>query len=241
MEAARSLVQGMWKINLDECTERQCDAYLRFCQAQGLHPLEEMLFIIELLKGNASIPKGVLKDGVAEMQKQLQAERQRCNRSIEIVSISGINIPPMREGVDENVFCPTFDVDRALTKGVLVMLATDLALNSSSISGHSITVWEDSKSLRSIMESSLPRLRPSTPSAVEVAIPAHASQIQPTKLRAKYLCDYTKVDIVWTKHLPDHLELEGKRLRVFELASYLELSKTAVDDSQTDFSACLEK
>lgn len=239
MEPARRLVQGMWGVDLDEYEERRFGAYLRFCHAQDLNPPEEILFVIDLLKRNANIPKGVLKDAILDFQKQILSGDPG---DLSKISSNVLNMPTMFNNAEGKVIWPKFDVDRVLAKGVLIMLATDLAMKSSSLSGHSITVWEDSKSLGSIMESTLPRLRSSTPLiAFDSSMQPRVSQIQSNKLRARYLCDFAKVEIVWTKHLPDHLELEGKRLRIFELASYLELSRAVIGDSQTDLSASLAK
>lgn len=121
------------------------------------------------------------------------------------------------------------------------MLATDLPVSSSFYSGHSAMVWEDSKSLKTIMESSLPRVRSPATSSFELSIPPHSSQIQSAKSHAKYLFDQANVEILWTTHLPDHLDLQGKKLRISELASYLELSRTLVDDSHSDFAVSLER
>lgn len=219
----------MWGVELDDETERKYSTYLRFCLVQGLDPIAEIEFVVGLLKKNAEAPKRVLKEALEQIRKELaggSTTEQKLNR---LTSMNGLAIPSMTQSVKDSILSPIFDINRALAKAVLVMLATDLAMDSNEVSGHSLTIWNDAESLQSIIESTLPRLRTS-------AQPAHysqsppSSQIRPTKLRVKYLVDYAEVEIVWTRHLPDHLELEGKKLRIFELASYLELSRTAMKD-----------
>lgn len=159
MEAARTLVQAMWKIDLDESTERKGDAYLRYCEDQGLHALEEALFITELLQKNADVPRSALKESVANIQRHIHARGPSNGVFSGYTALGAINVPAMVTGVEQRVFHPTFDIDRALAKGVRMMLATDLAMDRDFVSSHSITVWDDSQSLRTILESSLPRLR----------------------------------------------------------------------------------
>ncbi|KAJ0121940.1 hypothetical protein J7T55_002450 [Diaporthe amygdali] len=218
----------MWGVELDDDTERKYSTYLRFCLVQGLDPIQEIEFVIGLLKKNAEAPKRVLKEALGQIQKELAGSttEQKLNS---ITLMSGLAIPTMTQSVKDSILWPTFDINRALAKAVLVMLATDLAMDSNEVSGHSLTVWNDAESLKSIIESTLPRLRDSTHSAYQSQSPA-SSQIHPARLRVKYLADYADVEIVWTRHLPDHLELEGKKLRIFELASYLELSRNAMND-----------
>lgn len=220
MEVTQSLVRSMWELEIDRDMEKQYGTYLQFCQGQGLDPVEELQFIIELLKKNAEIAKRVLKEAVLQMERKPESDTR----------ISKIFIPAVEESVKERILRPTFDIDRAIAKTVLVMLATDLAMDSNEVSGHSLTIWNDSKSLRNIIESTLPRPRPSISPPVDSQSPPLTSQVHPVKLRAKYLVDYANVEIVWTRHIPDHLELEGKKLRVFELASYLELSRNVIGD-----------
>lgn len=230
MEATHSLVRSMWELELDRDTEKQHGAYLEFCQLQGLDPVEELGFVIALLKKNVEVPKRILKEAVLQME-----HRPEIN-----TLTSGVIIPAVKESVKAKILCPTFDIDRAIAKAVLVMLATDLAMDSNEVSGHSLTIWNDSKSLKHIIESTLPRPQPSVSSALDSHSPS--SPIHPAKLRAKYLVDYANVEIVWTRHIPDHLELEGKKLRVFELASYLELSRTVIgDEAGNSLSDCLKQ
>lgn len=219
----------MWGVELDDDTERKYSTYLRFCLVQGLDPIEEIEFVVGLLKKNAEAPKRVLKDALEQIRKVLAGGGPTEQRINIITSMKGLGIPTMTRSVKDSILDPAFDINRTLAKAVLVMLATDLAMDSNEVSGHSLTVWNDAESLKSILESTLPRLRTSTQLAHYSQSPA-SSQIHPTKLRVKYLVDYADVEIVWTRHLPDHLELEGKKLRIFELASYLELSRTAVND-----------
>lgn len=219
----------MWGVELDNETERKYGKYLLFCLVQGLDPIEEVEFVIGVLKMNAEAPKRVLKEALVQVRKELAGGTTTEQRLNSITSISGVAIPTITQGVKESILYPTFDTNRALAKAALIMLATDLAMDSNEVTGHSLTVWNDSESLRSIIESTLPRLRAFTQPAYNSQSPT-SSQIHPTKLRVKYLVDYADVEIVWTRHLPDHLELEGKKLRIFELASYLELSRTAMND-----------
>lgn len=232
----------MWGVELEDETERKYSTYLRFCLVQGLDPIEEIEFVIELLKNNAEAPKRLLKEALGQIRKELaggiNSTEQRLNS---ITSISGVAIPTIIQSVKESILHPTFDINRALAKAALIMLATDLAMDSNEVSGHSLTVWNDSESLRSIIESTLPRLRAFTQPAYNSQSPT-SSQIHPTKLRVKYLVDYADVEIVWTRHLPDHLELEGKKLRIFELASYLELSRTVMnDEAGVGLADCLKR
>lgn len=229
MEAVRSLVRSMWGVELNDDAERKYSTYLRFCLVQGLESIEEVEFVIGLLKSNAEAPKRLLKEASDQIQKELAGGSTGSHKFNSKTSVMGVSIPAMTQSVNDKILHPTFDFNRVLAKAVLVMLATDLAMDSNEVSGHSLTVWNESESLKSIIESTLPRLRTPIQSAYQSQMPA-SSQIHPSKLRVKYLVDYADVEIVWTRHLPDHLELEGKKLRIFELASYLELSRTVMND-----------
>lgn len=220
MEVLQSLVRSIWELELDLDTEKQCGTFLQFCRSQGLDSVDELHFVIELLKKNVEIPKRVLKEAVLQMEHKTEDNTKT----------SEVIIPAVEEMAKSKVLCPTFDIDRAIAKAVLVMLAMDLAMDSNEVSGHSLTIWNDSKSFKNIIESTLPRPRMSISPPLDSQSPPLSSQIHSVKLRAKYLMDYANVVIVWTRHIPDHLELEGKRLRVFELASYLELSRTVIGD-----------
>ncbi|KAG6364097.1 hypothetical protein INS49_005695 [Diaporthe citri] len=241
MEAIRSLVRSMWGVELDDDTERKYRTCLRFCLVHGLDPIEEIEFVIGLLKKNAEAPKRVLKEALEQIRKELAGGDTTEQQLNSITSMSGVAIPSVTQSVRDSTLCPTFDTNRALAKAALIMLATELAMDSNEVSGHSLTVWNDSESLRSIIESTLPRLRASTQPAYSSQSPA-SSQIHPTKLRVKYLVDYADVGIIWTRHLPDHLELEGKKSRIFEVASYLELSRTAMnDEAGVGLADCLKR
>lgn len=241
MEATRNLIRSVWGVELDDDTERKYSTYLRFCLVQGLDPIEEIEFTIGLLKNNAEAPKRLLKEALEQIRREIAGGITTEQRLNSITSMSGVVIPTITQSVKESILYSTFNINRALAKAAHIMLATDLAMDSKEVSGHSLTVWNDSESLRSIIESTLPRLRASTQPAYYSQSPT-SSQIHSTKLRVKYLVDYADVEIVWTRHLPDHLELEGKKLRIFELASYLELSRTAMsDEAGVGLADCLKR
>lgn len=229
----------MWGIELDDDSERKYNTYLRFCLLQSLDSVEEIKFVVELLKHNAETPKCLLKEALDQIREELAGGSTADHRFNGNTWMNGVSIPTMTQSVNDRILHPTFDFNRALAKAVLVLLATDLAMDSNEISGHSLTIWNDSESLKSIMESTLPRLRAPTQLALQSPAP---SQVYSSKLRIKYLVDYADVEIVWTKHLPDHLELEGKKLRIFELASYLELSRTVINnESGAGLEDCLKR
>lgn len=96
--------KDMRNIDLDEVAEKKFGAYLRFCHVQGLHLGDELVFIIELLQANVNISKGVLKEGILEMQRQLQGECPSDNMATSQISIGGIKIPAMHERVKSS-FC----------------------------------------------------------------------------------------------------------------------------------------
>lgn len=229
----------MWGFELNDDDERKYSTYLEFCLVQGLEPVEEIEFVIGLLKNNAEAPKRLLKEALDQTRED-HTRGSATNQNFNInTSIDGISIPAVTQSVKNIILRPTFNPNRILAKAVLVMLATDLAMDSNEVSGHSLTVWNDLESLKAIIESTLPRLRlPTQPSPQSPA----SSQIHPSKLRVKDLVDYANVEIVWTRHLPDHLELEGKKLRIFELASYLELSKKVVEnETGAGLADCLQQ
>lgn len=231
----------MWGIELDDDAEKKYGTYLRFCLVQGLESIEEVEFVIEMLKKNAEAPKRLLKEALDQIRKDLAGGSTTNQKFNSNTSNIGVSTPKMTQSINDKILHPTFDFNRVLAKAVLVMLATDLAMDSNEVSGHSLTVWNESESLKTIIESTLPRLRASTQPAYQSYTTA-SSQIHPGKLRVKYLVDYADVEIVWTRHLPDHLELEGKKLRIFELASYLELSRTVMNDQAgADLADCLKQ
>lgn len=231
----------MWGVELDDDAERKYSTYLRFCLVQGLESIEEVEFVIRLLKQNAEAPKRLLKEASDQIRKELAGGSAPNQKFHSNTSTIGVSIPTMTQSINDKILHPTFDFNRVLAKAVLVMLATDLAMDSNEVSGHSLTVWNESESLKTIIESTLPRLR-SLPQPAYQSHTTASSQIHPSKLRVKYLVDYADVEIVWTRHLPDHLELEGKKLRIFELASYLELSRTVMNEQAgTGLADCLKQ
>lgn len=60
--------------------------------------------------------------------------------------------------------------------------------------------------------------------------------IKANKLRLRYLETHADVQIMWTRHLPDHLKLDigprNKILRVFELTSLLEMTYEVMSNEQ---------
>lgn len=109
-------------------------------------------------------------------------------------------------------------------------------MNTTEVSGHATLVrWRDSESISNVFEHAF-RIFPALQSQAAISI-------KRSRLCARYLHDHADVEIEWTRHLPDHLELDrdGKKLRVFELVSLLEIMKESSSDGGTDMPDALKR
>lgn len=241
MESAtkEALVQAIWGIDLTDDIDNKLAAYFCYCHEEELDVTDEALFFIELLKTYPDSSKASLKVMVENMQRVWSSESIPT-----ALQDNWIQQPLALERARQILALPTFKVeDIAIARAVRIMLGINIAARSTEIVGNSVIIWDDTKSLRDVVEQSLPGLRQSIATRRSFSSTA-ASAVTPfdkKKLRARHLRDYARIEVVWTKHLPDHLELDGKTLRVFQLASLLEISTAVVDKSKTDLRECLKQ
>jgi hypothetical protein len=177
----------------------------------------DFLYFMEALKGSPDLSR-------TDLMKALRLSA-RCST---IESQSSVELPPVLEESGS-----AKAIDSALAAAVRIMYAIHLSTNPGRILvGQSTVIWEASKSLETILGEIFPTYdlgdEPNTP-------------IKANKLRLRYLETHADVQIVWTRHLPDHLKLDigprNKILRVFELTSLLEMTYEVMSNEQ--FLLCL--
>lgn len=236
-----TLVQTIWGVDLTEDTDNKLAAYFQYCHEEELDITDEALFFIGLLKTHPDVSKASVKAMVEEMQQAWSSSRSLPTA---LYNNSWRQQPLALERARQILTLPTFKVeDIAIARAVRIMLGIDMATRSTEIVGNSMIIWDDTKSMRDVVEQSLPGLRQSVPTrrSFSSAATSAVTLFDKKKLRARHLRDYAKIEVVWTKHLPDHLELDGKTLRIFQLASLLEMSAAVVDRSETDLAECLKQ
>lgn len=232
-----ALVQTIWDVNLTDDIDNKLVAYFQYCKEEEIDRSDEALFFIGLLKSKPEASKASLKAMVKDMQQAVSS-----NRPLPFAIFDNNNQNALAlERAKQLLTLQTFKVeDTAIAKAVRIMLGIDTVATSSEIIGNSMIIWDDTKSMRNIVEQSLPGFR-----APRGSFPSHTTSVATAfdkkKLRARHLRDYAKIEVIWTKHLPDHLELDGKTLRIFQLASLLEMSTNLVDSSKKDLSECLKQ
>lgn len=237
LETQTSIVKTVWNLELDKSKNTTLESYSQYYYAQIGYNEPEVSFFTGLLKSNISSSRSELQNGVESLIASWG------NPASQVPSGAGSRVshtPVVGNDVKAAMTRPGFKVDAALAQAVRIVFAVDLAMSTREIMGHSMTVWDNSKSLQTVMTDIFPRFR--MPNARNYTPdPQPSTQIKRVKLCAKYLKDHASVELVWTKHLPDHLELDGKTLRVFEIVSLLELQYEVVDNSRTELSDCLQQ
>ncbi|KAL3418121.1 hypothetical protein PVAG01_09836 [Phlyctema vagabunda] len=169
-----------------------------------IHTHGDILYFIDALKRNPQLSR-------SDLQKSLELSA-RCS-----TITSGSSLETLRHLRELDT---ARAIDSALATAVRIMYAVHLSTNSGRILvGQSATTWEASKSLETILQETFP--------THDLADEPN-SPIKANKLRLRYLETHVDVQVVWTRHLPDHLKLDigprQKVLRVFELASLLEMT-----------------
>lgn len=230
----KALVQTIWNAEWNADIDNKLVAYFRYCKEEEMdHESDEALFFIALLKSQPEASKASLKAMVKDMQQAVTSNRPLPFALSDDNTQNAVAV----KRANQLLKLQTFKIeDTAIARAVRIMLGIDTAATSSEIIGNSMVIWDDTKSMRNIVGQSLPGLRRSSTDTTSAATP-----FDKKKLRARHLRDYAKIEVVWTKHLPDHLELDGKTLRIFQLASLLEMSTSIVDRSKTDLSECLKQ
>ncbi|KAI3321760.1 hypothetical protein HD806DRAFT_501872 [Xylariaceae sp. AK1471] len=110
-------------------------------------------------------------------------------------------------------------LDLALDVAASIMLAVHVTHDPDSIEpGRSKIQWEDAETLDAFIHKAFPE--------VEVGSDEPITPIKPSKLRAMYFESHADIQVQWTEHLYDHLQLStsenSKTLKVFQLPCLLE-------------------
>lgn len=176
----------------------------------------DVLYFMKALKHSPGLSRNDLKK---VLRLSARCSTTELQSSIELQSLEG---PGSGKAIDS-----------ALATVVRIMYAVHLSTDPGRILvGQSAVIWEANKSLEAI----LGELFPTHESADEPNTPIKAN-----KLRLRYLESHADVQVVWTRHLPDHLKLDigprNKILRVFELTSLLEMTYEVVRNEP--FGLCL--
>lgn len=229
-----ALLQSMWGVELVGTKRDNLKAYFQHWEEQGISTDTGVgiLAVVTLLRNNPSESRAALQAAIIDFRRR----KTRAHAPYEEGIAEGID--PLGNG--EVLMSSSVPADRLLATAVELMFGMSLAINVSAVARHSITFWEESKSIKDIIESVFPRI-----GSVEVNNERQWSRtvtpIQRHKLRARYLKEHADVELQWTKHLPDHLELDGKVLQIFELPSLLEAAHRVVDGRAVGLEQSLKK
>jgi hypothetical protein len=190
----------------------------------GLKSHKEVLFFISLLKANPNLTRKALYDACLLLSEQ------------NAVAAQGIATVPTTVSSVFDTWADgrlPLDIDAALAVAVRTMLALNISLesdpNQSTISpGQTHVIWEPSETLVQLVARKFPKDQNlSTSSQIPIKL---------GNLRARSLQDHFGIKLEWTRHFADHLKLDigikSKSLKLFELASVLEISlETTVNES----------
>lgn len=227
-------MRRIWGLEYNPRMDNELSTYFTHCQQLLGNRLTVTMFFVDLLKRNAGLSKGALKTAV----KRFRAGRTPTlpGQAAEADS-DAVELPPVSEALrDELSKCP-LTADSFLSLAVGLVWATHLVTDTSQFSGpwrSTRVTWADSQSLQDVFEATFPRREP---------LNATQSQIKGKKLCARYLTEHAGIELVWTRHLPDHLDLnsDGKKLYIFELVSLLDVARNSPGALGSDLAGCLNK
>lgn len=190
---------------------------------------KELLFFISLLKANPKRQRQVL---CKACELFLSGDTAGAAAIAEIPSVASTVLVPLLNGREP------LNIDTALAVAVRTMLAINVSPKSGPNGyavaiGQSDVIWDQSQTLLELVDCNFPKLlATSTTSETPVRLET---------LRARSMKDHLGIKIEWTRHFPDHLKLDigtkSKSLKVFELASLLEVSCSATKEQQTSLAA----
>lgn len=180
---------------------------------------DEVMFFVDLLKSNIDVKQSALTaclDDPHRGKEEATASAQH-----------GVALPLITNFVKARLRQTGFRKDRELSRAVRVVWAVGLLIGGqTAITGYQIKLqWKGTDSLHDVFSKQFRRVK---------ALNLSTSTIKRSRLSARYLRDHVGVELEWTKHLPDHLYLDrdGKKLRVFQLVSLLEMMKEALKSSK---------
>ncbi|KAI1744984.1 hypothetical protein F4680DRAFT_403942 [Xylaria scruposa] len=110
-----------------------------------------------------------------------------------------------------------------------MILAVHVSHDPNSIEpGRSKIQWEDLETLETFIEKAFPKVRADS----------DVAPLKPSKLRAMYFQTHANIQLRWTEHLYDHLQLStsenSKFLKVFQLPCMLEAALEVLKHSETN-------
>ncbi|KAM5369397.1 hypothetical protein ACJZ2D_009011 [Fusarium nematophilum] len=211
---------------LDHCRHQIAEDGWRAGASLENHTNDDLLRIAEILKQQPNLPRAWLRPaltriGDEDLSLSLAPSGQR-ERSYGTLTSSQAVSSSRRQ------------CDHELATAVKILFAINLSIGPGRILvGQSSLDWRETQSLEEFLRETFPIYgfseEPHTP-------------IKPKNLRARYLEAHADVRIEWTRHLPDHLTLDvGRRakvLRIFDLASFLEMTYEALKEEPWELSLC---
>lgn len=192
----------------------------------SLNTHRELLFFISLLKANPTCSREVLRETCVSL---LDGDSTGAQTIATIPTTALPEFVPWAAGRDP------LDIDTALAVAVRTMLALNISPDSGPneftiATGQSNVIWNANETLAALVDRNFPKVSNPTP-ASEVPIKLG-------NLRARSLQDHFGIKLEWTRHFPDHLKLDigtkSKSLKVFELASVLEVSCSVTKGKAAD-------
>lgn len=228
-DARKALLQGVWGLSERDGSTENLKFYLRYCHEQARGDIDGILFVVNLLKSNTDTNQSAL---IASLEGLHHGIEEKI-----VAARYGISLPKMSGSAKSCVMQSGFRADRELSRAVRIVWATGLVIGrQTAISGLSTKLrWKDTDSLHTVFAKLFQKAKPLSSSALV--------SIKRSRLSARYLKDHAGVELEWTSHLPDHLYLDrdGKKLRVFNLVSLLEMMKGRPGALHGDLQSSLQK
>ncbi|KAF4333599.1 hypothetical protein FBEOM_12586 [Fusarium beomiforme] len=223
----REIVQRLWGLDLQSSSRvTRFNAYFNHFRHQAAQfdtSVESVLTTADILKNNPDWTRQYLRNELSAKMSQILYPGDVMVNNQHNNQISR----PSQDTKD-----PQETIEATLITTVKVMLALNVNLDPQTVLlGPSDLEWRENQSLISLIKGTFPRHayndEPHTP-------------ILTSRLRARYLEDHANVRLEWTHHLPDHLKLDvgnqTKTLRIFDLASFLEMTYEVMKDDPWEMS-----
>jgi hypothetical protein len=204
--------------------EINLEAYFSYCHKQlkrtkDAFSSHQTLLLMEQLRRNTSLTRKQSRDIATRRLEQNETKKAEAEGTD----------PPANEAGKETDSNNRFEylggeegerkIDLALDVAASIMLSVHVTHDPDSIEpGRSKIQWEDAETLDAFIQKAFPQ--------IETGSDEPITPIKPSKLRALHFESYAGIQIQWTEHLYDHLQLStsenSKILKVFQLPCLLE-------------------
>ncbi|KAI1322740.1 hypothetical protein F5Y16DRAFT_28590 [Xylariaceae sp. FL0255] len=213
--------------------EYQLDAYFSYCQKQFTrvkHPAlpGQVLQLIEQLRNTKSVSRNEVK---ATFAQAVKANSRDFGLS---VSDEGDEGSVKQDLSTLEVLCNETSLDYVVDVAASIILGVHVTHNLNSIEpGRSKIQWENGETLEDFVAKAFPQVGPESNESL--------TPLNPNKFRAAYFEGHAEIQIQWTEHLYDHLQLStsesSKMLKVFQLPCMLEAALEVTKQAGPDLTS----